>query len=767
MNGRAALALFGAWLSICIVIIALNARDHSLFDTDIASILPTEERLQHDNDALRVASALVADRLVLMLTGEVDRPKLASARASLVAALERSGLYEDDRSDSEASGQWLFANREELLCERSAAAFDAEVAKTTYRTALARIYGVGAPVSGDLLHEDPFLLTFRLAECLTSGTNAAGLVTGRLTQPAFRVEVQDRIVAIVNAAEAELANEGIRVLRAGTVFHAAYAASEARREMLFVGGTGLLGIIFLLSVTFRRFSSVLLVTALVGGSLASGLAVSLLVFSEIHVLVLVFATMLIGLAADYAIHALSARADTAWPSREASLALIRSPLRMSMLTTCAGFVSLLLLRTDLFNQLAVFSAAAIATAWFMVSYFLIPLDRPPADRARATARWRTLCRRVDAVTRQQGLFRLLSAGLLAASAVGAAIHTNLDDVRAFQPLSTTLLGEEDAIAEQLSGDGNRAVLISQGSTLEAARLTEEAALAELPDDIDVQMAYTRFDPSLERRSANRAVLESRLFSRYGKELTTRLGLASRSSDGSSGSSGSSGRTDSPDGAISATSSTDEPEAGRPQWLDALHYTSSSGQHYLLAQLSPPPTHLEITTPGADMVDLAATFTRAFKTYRELALWPPLIAVLVACVVVFLRYRQTAAVLIALCPALAMFSGLVLPALAGIPLSFFAYAAALVLFGIGVDYAIFLWNREDSDENWTALSILLGATTSLLSMGLLMLSSTFPIRSFGATVACGVICAFVYAFAFIPNARSPSSAGLRRNLTRPD
>lgn len=106
----------------------------------------------------------------------------------------------------------------------------------------------------------------------------------------------------------------------------------------------------------------------------------------------------------------------------------------------------------------------------------------------------------------------------------------------------------------------------------------------------------------------------------------------------------------------------------------------------------------------------------------------------------LVYRRLAALSILVPPLLACAVALLAPPALGFPLTFFSFAAALVLLGIGIDYAAFQWEAGLQHDRWTAVAVFIDALTTLLSMGLLILSSTYPVRSFGLTVTIGIAAA---------------------------
>ena len=69
---------------------------------------------------------------------------------------------------------------------------------------------------------------------------------------------------------------------------------------------------------------------------------------------------------------------------------------------------------------------------------------------------------------------------------------------------------------------------------------------------------------------------------------------------------------------------------------------------------------------------------------------------------------------------------------------------MLVLAIGSDYAVFC--RETSDERKPVMMIgvCLAMLTTLLSFGLLSLSSVIVVRSFGLTMLVGILLAFLFA-----------------------
>jgi predicted exporter len=73
------------------------------------------------------------------------------------------------------------------------------------------------------------------------------------------------------------------------------------------------------------------------------------------------------------------------------------------------------------------------------------------------------------------------------------------------------------------------------------------------------------------------------------------------------------------------------------------------------------------------------------------------------------------------------------------------AALFVVIGAGVDHSVFQYEAARTHGASIDLAVFLSAATTIASMGLLGLSSAYPVRIFGIAVAVGVTAAYVFSF----------------------
>jgi predicted exporter len=485
--------------------------------------------------------------------------------------------------------------------------------------------------------------------------------------------------------------------------------------MTLIGAIGTIGVALLFFAVFRTLRSVIQALVLVGIGLTAGLGATLAVFPSIHVLVFVFAAMLVGIVSDYAVHTLASGPATGWTGTRERIGLVGRPITVSMITTVLGFGGLAIFGVPLFQQVALLSGVGIITAWAFVLFVLVPADRAPRNAAALAAWWTRLEDMRAGLRIPQWLSWGVAALMTGLAVWGAMNFRTLDDVRQFQPRSADLAAEEEKVRAAGYDGSGVSFLLSRGATLEEAREREEAALASAPAEVNL-LASTRFDPSAKRRAANAGALGAAVYEPHLAAHAARLGLDPEAVD---------------------TSST--PDAPPPAWLESLR-GEASGTYFLVAPVLGSTGWAGPDVEGVWLVDPAQQYSEAFRAYSGYALIALAAAFLCGLAAVLLVYRRLAAISILVPAVAAVVLALLVQVAIGFPLTFFSYAATLVLVGVGVDYAAFQWEAGERNDRWTSVAVAVDAATTLLSMGLLILSSTYPVRSFGLTVTIGIVAA---------------------------
>ena len=134
-------------------------------------------------------------------------------------------------------------------------------------------------------------------------------------------------------------------------------------------------------------------------------------------------------------------------------------------------------------------------------------------------------------------------------------------------------------------------------------------------------------------------------------------------------------------------------------------------------------------------------SQLFKSYRLLAAKVLLVAVVLIGALLFVKYGLRRATLIVAAPCLAICIAITINLLFSDGFNLFNTLALFLILGIGIDYGLFFAESSQPSAS-TVLAITLSAFTTLFSFGLLSLSETPALHSFGLTMLSGIISVFL-------------------------
>lgn len=729
--------LIWGYLAACLLaaaFIVLRLIGGGALDTDIQSLLPAQALKPPVREAMVQAGAAASAR-VAMLVSAPTPDKAQAAADDLSRRLKDSGVFVDSAVDGEQTARWLFANRNQLRCEPTPDDLDPDA---VVQSSLVQLYSPVAPVSGEMLLRDPFLLTLRLTGCLLPTTGFGGasedgsvLISGRLTGSAFKLDTQASFTQVVADWTAAHRGEGVKIARAGAAFHAEDGARHARKDISTVGVASTLGIILLLLVVFRRFRALPITLLVVGAGYLGSLAAVLAVFPTVHMLTFVFGSAFVGVTADYAIYYLSTGPMTRWGEQAERSRMIFRPVTVCMITSAMGFGCLALFGVPIFSQMAVFAVGGLLSAW-ACAFLIVPLfDRKvaPARADRFAGIWSNLEARRARLGWNRWTLGAFLVVFVAGGAWAVTHFSTLDDVRKFQPRSPALVAEEAAVRKASGVAFSPNFLLSWGPTPDAARAREARVLAALPADARAGiLSPGRFDPSADERAATQARVRDALIDPRLPERAALMGIP-----------------------MAEFKPYDAPAGVKlPDWIASL---AGESRHlsYLIAPVpeTAAPAVIAATRGLSDAayVDPASGYSEAFGSYRRMAGLAVIAAFVAIGLMLLAIYRRLSSLSVLIAPAMGVTGGIIAASALGTPMSFFSLMGAFVVVGTGADYSILRYEAAIGKCSPLAgLPILITALTAILSMGLLSLSSTYPVRAFGIAVAAGL--AISYGLSFI-------------------
>ena len=556
---------------------------------------------------------------------------------------------------------------------------------------------------------------------------------------AFDQQTQQRFSAALD--EARRAAAGAEVLSAGMVNFAAAVHSQAEREVSLIGNGSTLGIVLLILAAFRSVRPLLLALLPIAIGCVAAIAVCSWLFGRIHVMTLVFGSSLVGVSVDYGLYYLChVRREDDRARRFARLRYLMPGLSLALGTTVLGYLTLAIPAFPGLRQMAVFSAVGLLAAWLTTVLWLPWLARngllwqawlPRALEAlrNGGARWHG--------RRAMGYALLLSIG----TGWGLTRLSVNDDVRLLQSIPPQLLAEQQRVAE-LAGAASRAqFLLVQGATPDAVLQIEESLRAEFEPLrerglLGQYQAVSLWVPSQQRQQEDHRLLAQRVYAAGGwlDQLGQKVGLppawlaTSREAFAA---------------AVPFTLQTwlaaPASAAVRHLWLGRLgeQYVSVVALQGLKGQAgSSAVREAAGRVAGVTWVDRAADYSQLLANYRREMTKVAAVAYLLVFAILVWRYGRAAGRVVA--PTVC--ATLITLGLLGwleVPVNLFTVLALLLVLGVGIDYGIYMQEDHVRQDRAAWVGVSLSALTTLLSFGLLALSQTPALQTFGLTMLLGV------------------------------
>jgi predicted exporter len=758
-----------AWLAIIIfstVYLSERWRDGFQLSTDLLALLPAQYDARISSIASqKVTSSLSRDAVFLF---SHPTPVIARRAASdFVRDVSVAGFSADvngrvTRAEREKLAELFFSHRNGLLSNGDRKRLLTGRELEIYRRAIARIFSPIGGLDSRLLRMDPFQLFpeylgnlsptsdgasigRELAEVEADGTVYV-MVSINFAHEPYALSFQSRFITWFENWKTEHGGQesepgrDLEILRAGAIFYAHAGARQGLEEGGVIGGITLIGLVVFVFMAFGSLQPLWLSLLSIVSGLTVALATNLLLFDNLHFVAVIFGAGLIGVSVDYSLHYCCERFGVA-ASPTLRLKRILPAATIGVITSTVGFLVLALAPFPGLRQISMISAVGLTTAYFTVIIWFPIFDR---SSNRPAKRWLILASNVPRKFWKSGSLRLLRCLVLvavaAAVAAGGSRFSISDDVTQFQALSAELRTEEKAIRELV---GNRAALqfaVVAGNDEEERLQREEALLERLEPlqdayRLDSVVAISRFVPSASRQVENQALVQRILHSSLIQRLETQTGLTFD---------------------IDVASNERDPltldafRAVAPRALfDRLTLDIDPDSQYHIVLLFGIADGNSIkaiteTIEGIEYVDPVSELSALFGEYRWIAVFLLCGSILLIAPILWLRYGALGSFWVIAPPLAAVLTTPFLVALAGDKFTFFNVMALVLVFAVGIDYALFCREVAIDGRNINSLANGLAASSTILSFGLLAFSSIPAVHSFGLTVFLGIGLSFILA-----------------------
>ena len=530
----------------------------------------------------------------------------------------------------------------------------------------------------------------------------------------------DQVVPTIEQLDQALSqnnfSEPVTIIKSGLAFHSAAVTQRIRFEMQLFSALSLIGVLLLTLVSFRNLRPLLCILVLIAASMLAGMTALVLVFEQIHLLSLVFAISLIGIAVDYGYHIMFAAKYTGL--RGIPLTKHLAPaLLMGAGTTLLSYLLLLLLPILLLQQVAVFVGSglffAIFTGLSVITWWSVKVKTEPAIVGSHVAPPRG--------------FKLLLGLLILGGVVAVPQWHFEDDINMFNSTPQHLIDNEVRVS-QLVGNHQYPRFISvtgidQEQILQrfekTRKVIQELTLSEFElKGIDLWL------PSIATQKLNALWLEAGIKTQQLDPIINMVDPQSVEK-------------------MLLKSDTWLTKDKLPEFIRQMYPSHVKQDNQLLGILSyMGPLDADLLAQIQAQLDFPlnyydqpAQYSAALTKLRHYILYFLAMAVASLILIMIIRYPIQVGLKLAALPILIAFSALAITQLIAGSVTIFNLLGCILILALNVDYVFFL--REHGRLNYVLKSIFLSATTSALAFGIMVFSKTPAIWQFGLTVLLGV------------------------------
>ncbi len=551
----------------------------------------------------------------------------------------------------------------------------------------------------------------------------------QLNDSSFSPKYQQKVVNLLQQSKDILKKEELKQYSFGSIRYAYHAYEEAKSEISTVGLGSLTGIILLFLFTFRSLTPLIASTLALVTGIVSGFAATLLVFTQVHLFALVFGSTIAGVAIDYCFHYLS-ESLLARDKPKNTIKHILPGLLIGFASSAMVYIGFILTGYEVLAQISLFSIVGLLAVLLNV-ILVFPLIITKKSRKQP----KTLIIISQAITNNSfakivnSLPKSLFVFMIFLGLNSFFLKAN-DDVRALQSLSPVLKAEEQVIRDLLGlkRDGRYVLLYAQ--TLDELLQLEQSTIADINEQVDKQATIGISDllPTKKMQQKNhdfyKSLYASKSFQHYleqtGLELSLQQNILTQL-------------------AKQKPHDWDLAHDKNMQNLFAQNWLGKVGQTYALALALPEKVKLKQNKQRI-IVQQAKDASALFKKFRHKSIIiVAASALMLVLILAMLRYSWQKALHIVLIPFTAGLISLLLTQVLGLHISLFSVLSLLLVLGMGLDYVVFLAETKNPQQQKNvSFALMLSATTTVLSFGLLALSNVAVLQSFGFSVGTGII-----------------------------
>jgi len=495
---RRGVAAIVIWLALMLACAVMISRTH--FTTDLSAFLPRsptpEQKLLMDQ--LRDG---LASRLILVGIEGADAPARAKLSRQMALRLRTDADFvtvnNGEPVNTERDRAFLFDHRYLLSPAVTPARFEVAGLRAAFGDSIDLLASPAGLMVKSLLPRDPTGEMVRLLERL-DGASAPRMVDGAWSSrdgsrallllqtraSGSDTDAQEKAMASIRAAfdTAAAASPGAKLLMTGPGVFSVTSREAIKSQVSTLSIIGTVLIATLLLLVYRSVTALVLGLLPVASGALVGIAAVAAGFGSVHGITLGFGTALIGEAVDYSIY-LFVQSEHASADPQAWVQRFWPTIRLGVLTSVAGFASLLLSGFPGLAQLGLYAIAGLFAA-AAVTRFVLPHLLPRGFRIHdVSAVGTALSRGVQRAAR----LRWAAAVVVAAACVVLLQHRAQlwsPNISSLSPVSQADVAMDTRLRADMGAPDVRYLAVVSGPDREAVLQSSERVAAVLQAQVD-------------------------------------------------------------------------------------------------------------------------------------------------------------------------------------------------------------------------------------------------------------------------------------------
>lgn len=725
-------------------------------ETNILKMLPFDK----DNKTLNEASDRFSEKLsrnVLFIITHQERDSALSAAAVLKQDLSANDLFKVPRETD-----WFdfyFDHRFSTIPSSMKSVLNEKEDFESFRSCFYKnLFSPMSNIYGEMLNKDPLMLFPNFVSSLapqqdkndyengniiiedTSSTIV--LISAVLRENGFEKDIQTAFNRFVDNQKNKMSSiSGAQVNHTGVVTYANRYQQRAKFETGFIGILSFSIIVILILIAYKSVKCLIWGAVPIFSALLCGLAGSVLVFDRIHLISITMGTCLIGICIDYSFHYLSEYSfyKGKWNS-SVGLKHILPGITIGFLTTTIGYTTFFFIPFTGLRQIAVFTIAGLAGAYFTVS-ILFPVIFKKKDNSGDSYRYfkppilayfRIFDRKVFRYTALLFLLLIIVTGL------PKLIFK--DDMSIFEMKTEDLDKTVTSIKDLTGMEYEREFLLITGESQEKLlqnieNISGRLDLLQKNDDISGYLTLTKFVPSIWTQKAGSDLLIRKLQVEEARiaDLFLETGF----------------KPEALQNLIIDAKENQNNFITIDEWLSSpvsiehekLWIGKIEDQYFsavLLSGINNMKVLEEIATVDKNtyLINNHSRISHLIRHLRESLIRFIPVIYSIFLLVLIIRYGFKKSISVFLPSVMSLLLTVSILSLFSIEINIMHILALILVLALGIDYSVFL---AESIENppVTCISIALSSVTTIFSFGMLALSMIPVLKSIGLTIIIGI------------------------------